>query len=209
MEWRISPGLTEYAVAEGEMEQRVAGIIRGEQEECVWLLEHPPLYTSGTSAKQEDLLTPQFPVHETGRGGQYTYHGPGQRVAYTMLDLKARMGQPDVRRFVWLLEEWLIRTLAQLGVESGRREGRIGIWVTTPRGEEKIAALGIRIRRWVSFHGIALNVNPDLSHYSGIVPCGLSNFGVTSLAASGCKAGMEEVDAALRLQFDRLPWLSA
>jgi lipoyl(octanoyl) transferase len=181
------------------MERQVAAIRAGEAEEQVWLLEHPPLYTAGTSARTEDLLNPRFPVHATGRGGQYTYHGPGQRVAYVMLDLKQRyQGTPDLRHFVWTLEDWLIRTLAALGVQGERREGRIGIWVTTPAGEAKIAALGIRVRQGVSYHGISLNVSPDLSHFQGIVPCGIREYGVSSLAALGVDAGMAEVDAALK-----------
>ncbi len=198
VEWRTS-GLTDYATGVAQMERQVAAIRAGEAEEQVWLLEHPPLYTAGTSARTEDLLNPRFPVHATGRGGQYTYHGPGQRVAYVMLDLKQRyQGTPDLRHFVWTLEDWLIRTLAALGVQGERREGRIGIWVTTPAGEAKIAALGIRVRQGVSYHGISLNVSPDLSHFQGIVPCGIREYGVSSLAALGVDAGMAEVDAALK-----------
>jgi lipoyl(octanoyl) transferase len=198
----------EYPVALGFMEERVAQIRAGIQPEMVWLLEHPPLYTAGTSAKASDLMGyNNFPIYDAGRGGQYTYHGPGQRVAYVMLDLKKRLGgAPDIRRFVWLLEEWLIRTVAEFGIKGERREGRIGIWVATLQGEAKIAALGIRVRQWVSFHGVSLNVNPDLSHYAGIVPCGIKEHGVTSLAALGVKTRMADVDSALRRQFDALEW---
>ena len=198
LEWKISKGLVAYPEAMAEMEQRVADILAGRAPELIWLLEHPPLYTSGTSAKPADLLSPQgFPVYEAGRGGQYTYHGPGQRVAYVMFDLKKR-GKMDVRSYVQSLEGWIIRVLAEFGVEGVVREGRIGVWVGTPQGEEKIAAIGIRIRKWVTFHGICINVNPDLSHYAGIVPCGISEFGVTSLQKLGVVANMEEVDAALK-----------
>ena len=176
--------------------------------ELVWLLEHPPLYTAGTSAKPEDLIEARFPVHQTGRGGQFTYHGPGQRVAYVMLDLNRR--GPDVRRFVATLEEWIIRTLAAFNVRGERREDRIGVWVRRPdKGdgcEDKIAAIGIRVRKWVTLHGIALNVEPDLSHFSGIVPCGVSEqrYGVTSLADLGLPVTMAEVDMALRREFETL-----
>jgi lipoyl(octanoyl) transferase len=165
----------------------------------VWLLEHPPLYTAGTSARAEDLLEPAlFPVHRTGRGGQFTYHGPGQRIAYVMLDLSRPGRNRDVRAFVHNLEEWLIRTLHRFNISGERREGRVGIWVAQPGGrEDKIAAIGVRVRRWVTFHGIALNVEPDLTHYRGIVPCGISRHGVTSLAALGITASMPEVDSAL------------
>jgi lipoyl(octanoyl) transferase len=183
------------------MEDRVAAIRWEGARELVWLLEHPPLYTAGTSARAEDLVDPgDFPVYETGRGGQYTYHGPGQRVAYAMLDLKAR--QLDVRTFVWSLEEWVIRALAQFAVRGGRRAGRVGIWVALDGGREaKIAAIGVRVRRWVSFHGIAINVDPDLSHFAGIVPCGIREHGVTSLADLGYPVGMADVDVALKTAF--------
>lgn len=198
MEWKNSERF-DYEAAISAMESRVAAIRAGEAEEQVWLLEHPPLYTAGTSARAEDLLNPRFPVYQTGRGGQYTYHGPGQRVAYVMLDLKKRYhGTPDLRHFVWTLEEWLIRTLAAFDVPGERREGRIGIWVETPSGEAKIAALGIRVRQGVSYHGVALNLYPDLSHFQGIVPCGIREYGVTSLAALGVKATMADLDAALQ-----------
>jgi lipoyl(octanoyl) transferase len=183
------------------MEERVAAIRQGLAPETVWLLEHPPLYTAGTSAKSEDLLDPgRFPVYQVGRGGQYTYHGPGQRVAYVMLDVGRRGG--DVRCFVHDLEEWLIRTLAHFAVRGERRSGRVGIWVVDGRGQEsKIAAIGVRLRRWISFHGVALNVHPDLSHFAGIVPCGISEYGVTSLWAQGHTPTMEEVDMALEAEF--------
>jgi lipoyl(octanoyl) transferase len=200
-EWRISRELVDYAAAVAEMEARVAAIREGRAPELVWLLEHPPLYTAGTSARAEDLLDPAlFPVYATGRGGQYTYHGPGQRVAYVMLDL-ARRGS-DVRCYVHALEEWVIRALAAFGVEGERRDGRVGVWVVRPGGrEEKIAAIGVRVRRWVSYHGAAINLAPDLSHYRGIVPCGISGFGVTSLATLGIPATMADLDAALRHNF--------
>jgi lipoyl(octanoyl) transferase len=205
-EWRVTAGLTGYDAAVAEMEAAVAAIASGGRER-VWLVEHPPLYTAGTSARPADLLDPhRFPVHPSGRGGQYTYHGPGQRVAYVMLDLQRR--GPDLRAFVATLEEWLIRTVAAFGIEAERRSGRVGLWVRSPdRGplaEDKIAAIGIRVRRWVSFHGVALNVAPDLTHYDGIVPCGVRDQGMTSLAALGMKASMEEVDDVLRREFERL-----
>jgi lipoyl(octanoyl) transferase len=190
------------------MEGRVEAIRAGAAPELVWLLEHPPLYTAGTSAKPEDLIEPRFPVHQTGRGGQFTYHGPGQRVAYVMLDLSRR--KPDVRAFVVALEEWIIRTLATFGVEGERRDDRIGVWVRRPdKGdgfEDKIAAIGIRVRKWVTLHGIAINVHPELSHFSGIVPCGVSErrYGVTSLADLGLTASLAELDRALRHEFEGL-----
>jgi lipoyl(octanoyl) transferase len=188
------------------MEERVQAIRAGEAQECVWLLEHPALYTAGTSADPADLIEPdRFDVHKTGRGGEYTYHGPGQRIGYVMLDLRARGG--DVRAYVRDLEEWVIRTLAQFVVTGERREGRAGVWVRrtdigAPGREDKVAALGVRVRRWVSLHGIALNVEPDLSHYAGIVPCGIAAHGVTSLADLGLTPGMAEVDMALRAAFE-------
>ena len=195
-DWRISPGPTAYEAAVAAMEARVAAIVAGTAPELVWLLEHPPLYTAGSSARPEDLLDRgRFPVHAAGRGGQYTYHGPGQRVGYVMLDLNRR-GR-DVRKYVTNLEAWLIGALAHLGVAGERQPGRVGIWV----GEAKIAAIGVRIRHWVSFHGVALNVAPDLEHYAGIVPCGLKGYGVTSLKALGIAASMVEVDAALEDAF--------
>ena len=201
VEWRTGADSVPYPEAVDFMEARVAAIHAGEAAEMVWLLEHPPLYTAGTSATESDLLTPgRFPVYNAGRGGQYTYHGPGQRVAYVMLDLNAR-GR-DVRVYVHTLEEWIIRTLARFGVTGERRDDRVGIWVAGPGGrEDKIAAIGVRIRRWVTFHGIALNVHPDLEHFSGIVPCGISAHGVTSLAALGIDASLAEVDAVMRETF--------
>ncbi len=206
IEWRISDSPVPYPDALAEMEARVEAIRAGTAPELVWLLEHPPLYTAGTSARREDLLEPdRFPVYDAGRGGQFTYHGPGQRVAYVMLDLKKRGA--DIRAFVHDLEEWLIRTLAAFNIKGERRDGRVGIWVDKrPYGgvagqEDKIAAIGVRVRRWVSFHGVALNVEPDLSHFSGIVPCGISEHGVTSMVALGHLVTMEDVDAAMIASF--------
>ncbi|PZP83748.1 MAG: hypothetical protein DI582_10410 [Azospirillum brasilense] len=232
MQWQTTPGLTAYPDALARMATHVAEMRRGDAHELVWLVEHPPLYTAGTSAKGADLLNPAFPVFETGRGGQYTYHGPGQRVAYTMLDLRPR-GQ-DIRAFVKQLEQWIILTLDEFGVEGFTRDGRIGVWVDvarerakhagvapqlreprsaggSPEGakgeapllnhEAKIAALGIRVQGWVTSHGIAINVKPDLSHYLGIVPCGIREFGVTSLSALGVDAPMDAVDTALQRSF--------
>ncbi len=202
LEWRISDIPVSYPEALTFMEERVEAISAGKAPECIWLLEHPPLYTAGTSARAEDLLWPdRFPVYASGRGGQYTYHGPGQRVAYVMVDL--RRFNRDVRRFVHLLEAWLIETLAQFVVQGERREDRIGIWVQQGNEEKKIAALGLRVRRWVSFHGIALNVDPDLSHFEGIVPCGISSYGVTSLWDQGVTPTIPEVDSALRLAWEK------
>ncbi|MBF0304119.1 MAG: lipoyl(octanoyl) transferase LipB [Alphaproteobacteria bacterium] len=204
MEWRIDDAAVSYPEAVALMEARVLAIREGRADEMVWLVEHPPLYTAGTSARPEDLLDPErFPVFQSGRGGQYTYHGPGQRVAYVMLDLKARGG--DVRRFVHDLEDWVIRALARFAVKGERREGRVGIWVARGGGrEDKIAAIGVRVRRWVSYHGIALNVDPDLSHFEGIVPCGIRAHGVTSLWDLGHTPTMEEVDSALIGAFDEV-----
>ena len=202
IEWTVSAGLTPYPAAVAAMEERVAAIAEGRAREQLWLLEHEPLYTAGTSAKETDLILPdRLPVYRTGRGGQYTYHGPGQRVVYAMLDLNRR-GR-DVRRFVSELEQVVIETLAGFGVEAERRLGRIGVWVLREDGrEEKIAAIGVRLRHWISFHGLALNVNPDLKDYDGIIPCGLPDYGVTSLKALGVEAGMAEVDAALKSTFE-------
>jgi lipoyl(octanoyl) transferase len=211
VEWRVAPGLTAYADAVVEMETRAAAIAEGREAERVWLVEHPPLYTAGTSARDGDLIDARFPVHRTGRGGQFTYHGPEQRVAYVMLDLKRR--RPDVRAFVGALEGWLIDTLAEFGVVGETREDRVGVWVARPdkpsglggaAAEDKIAALGIRVRRWVSFHGVAINVAPDLTHFQGIVPCGIAeaHLGVTSLRDLGSQATMAEVDVALRTAFE-------
>lgn len=200
VEWLESAEPVDYPDAIGFMEQRAAEIRDGLADECVWLLEHPPLYTAGTSSRPQDLLTPdRFPVFQAGRGGEYTYHGPGQRIAYAMLDLKAR--KPDVRWFVHSLEEWIIRTLAGFGVTGERRQGRVGVWVATPEGEKKIAALGVRVRRWVTFHGLSINLDPDLEHFAGIVPCGIQEYGVTSLRDLGVDAGMPELDAMLKQQF--------
>jgi lipoyl(octanoyl) transferase len=203
LEWRIEPHRVSYPDAVQTMERRVASIAAGQAPELVWLLEHPPLYTAGTSARPEHLLDPErFPVFRTGRGGQFTYHGPGQRVAYVMLDLQRR-GRADLRRYVRDLEEWLISTLAHFGIRGERRPGRVGIWVTRSDGtEEKIAAIGVRVRRWITYHGVSLNRDPDISHFQGIVPCGVADRGVTSLAALGVRVSAEELDAALRASFD-------
>jgi lipoyl(octanoyl) transferase len=204
--WRIAAGPVPYEEALAAMNARAAAITAGSEGELVWLLEHPPLYTAGTSARAEDLLDRCFPVFDAGRGGQLTYHGPGQRVVYLMLDLKRRGG--DVRCYVADLEEWLIRTLGRFGITGERREDRIGVWVRRPElsvgREDKIAAIGIRVRRWVSLHGISLNVDPDLSHFASIVPCGVADprHGVTSLRALGCRATMREVDEELRREFE-------
>ena len=229
MEWKSEPGLIAYEDALEQMAARVAAIQQGKAEELLWLLEHPPLYTAGTSAKASDLLRSQFPVYETGRGGQYTYHGPGQRVAYLMLDLNRR--GKDIRAYVQKLERWIILTLAEFGIEGFVREGRVGVWVQSPangavnrqrvaegeplgtRGvsvatplayEHKIAAIGVRVQKWVTSHGIAINVSPDLSHYAGIVPCGIKEHGVTSLAALGKKTSLLEVDMALKRNFSQV-----
>jgi lipoyl(octanoyl) transferase len=207
VEWVIAEGLLPYEAAVSEMEARVAQIAAGTARERVWLVEHPPLYTAGTSAADGDLVEPaRFPVHRTGRGGQFTYHGPGQRVAYAMLDLNRRT--PDLRRYVAALEAWLIDALAQFNIRGERREDRVGVWVRRPDKaegiEDKIAAIGIRVRRWVSFHGVSLNVDPDLSHFSGIVPCGVRGHGVTSLVDLGIPVSMPEVDSVLRASFERL-----
>ena len=207
VEWVIAEAPVGYEAAVAEMEARAALIADGLAAERVWLVEHPALYTAGTSAKDEDLLAPgRFPVHRTGRGGQFTYHGPGQRVAYVMLDLKRR--EPDLRRFVAALEAWLIGTLDQFNIRGERREERVGVWVRRPEKgaevEDKIAALGIRVRRWVSFHGISLNVEPELSHFDGIVPCGIAGHGVTSLVDLGLPLTMPEVDSVLRAEFEQV-----
>jgi lipoyl(octanoyl) transferase len=208
VDWLLAEGLVEYPDAVAFMEARAEAIAEGRATELVWLVEHPPLYTAGTSASDADLVAPdRFPVFQTGRGGQHTYHGPGQRVAYVMLDLKRR--GPDVRRFVAALEAWLIATLASFNVVGERREDRVGVWVRRPDrplqgglvAEDKIAAIGIRVRRWVTFHGISLNVEPDLSHFTGIVPCGVTLHGVTSLVDLGLPVTMPEVDSVLRARF--------
>ncbi len=211
VEWSASSLPVAYADAVAAMEARAEAIARGDAAEHVWLLEHPPLYTAGTSARAVDLVQPRFPVIPTGRGGQHTYHGPGQRVAYVMLDLKRR--RPDVRAFVEALEEWLIATLARFNLRGEKREGRVGVWVARPDkppaadgrpAEDKIAAIGVRLRRWVSFHGVSLNVEPDLTHFSGIVPCGIgeAHLGVTSLVDLGIPATMADADIALRVAFE-------
>ena len=213
VEWRIDAVPVAYPEAVAAMEARVAEIRAGRAAEQVWLLEHPPLYTAGTSAQEEDLIQPErFPVYRTGRGGQYTYHGPGQRVAYVMLDLQHRGG--DLRRYVWQLEEWLIRTLAAFNVTGERRDGRVGIWIARdtegarqsgPAGrEDKIAAIGVRVRHWVTYHGISLNVEPDLSHFEGIVPCGVREHGVTSLVDLGLPVTLADADVALKAAFEEV-----
>ncbi|TCP60714.1 lipoyl(octanoyl) transferase [Rhodovulum bhavnagarense] len=211
-EWQVLPGLSPYAETCARMEARAEAIAAGTAPEAIWLVEHPALYTAGTSADPRDLTDPgRFPVFETRRGGQYTYHGPGQRVVYAMLDVGAR-GR-DVRRFVWQLEEWVIVTLSEFNVTAERRAGRVGVWVVRPdlppgpggdAREDKIAAIGVRLRRWVSFHGLAINVEPDLTHFDGIVPCGIRAHGVTSLVDLGLPVTMEDVDIALRRSFPRV-----
>ena len=211
VEWQHWTGLVPYDAALAAMEARVAAIADGTAPEAVWLLEHPPLYTAGTSARAEDLTDPQrFPVHQVRRGGQYTYHGPGQRVVYVMLDLNNR-GR-DVRRFVCALENWIIATLAEFGVKGERRTGRVGVWVVRPElapnpdgspAEAKIAAIGVKLRKWVSFHGLSINLDPDLDHFSGIVPCGIRGHGVTSLVDLGLPVSMADLDAALARTFPR------
>jgi lipoyl(octanoyl) transferase len=211
VEWCVSDGLVPYPAALDFMDRRIAAIREARADELVWCLEHPPLYTAGTSARPEDLVSPdRFPVHRTGRGGQYTYHGPGQRVAYVMLDLERR-GR-DVRAFVTALEEWLIRALARFNVAGERREERVGVWVRRPDkasgtaadAEDKIAAIGVRVKRWVTLHGISLNVEPELEHFAGIVPCGVADHGVTSLADLGWPVSMAEADMALRGAFEEV-----
>lgn len=207
VEWAVSSGYVDYPAAVEAMEARAAAIAAGEAPELVWLLEHPPLYTAGVSSKDGDLLDAgRFPVHRTGRGGQFTYHGPGQRVAYVMLDLNRR--GKDVRAFVRGLEQWIIGALGEFGVPADVREGRVGVWVERKgpgrSREDKIAAIGVKVRKWVSFHGISLNVEPDLTHFSGIVPCGIQEHGVTSLVDLGVPATMDEADEALRTSFRRV-----
>ena len=206
VEWRVEDQLVDYQEAEAFMEARAAEIAAGRAEELIWLLEHPPLYTAGASAKEEDLLDPhRFPVHRTRRGGQFTYHGPGQRVVYAMLDLSQR--RKDLRAFVWSLEEWVIRALAECGVTGERRSGRVGVWVRrldlpVPGKEDKIAAIGVRVKRWVSLHGLSVNVAPDLSHFVGITPCGVREHGVTSLQDLGAPATMDNLDKQLEKWFE-------
>ncbi len=212
VEWKITDGLTDYAEAVAFMEARAAAIAAGEADECIWLLEHPPLYTAGTSARAEDLTDPdRFPVYDSKRGGQYTYHGPGQRVVYVMLDLNRR-GR-DVRRFVQMLETWVIAALAEFNVTGHIREGRVGVWVERPEkprtltgalAEDKIAAIGIRLRKWVSFHGISINLDPELEHFTGIVPCGITEHGVTSLIDLGLPVTMDDLDVALKRSFEEV-----
>jgi lipoyl(octanoyl) transferase len=203
MEFLLSDHPVPYLEAVAMMEERVAAIRSGTSDELVWLLEHPPLYTAGTSAKNSDLLDPRFPVFQTGRGGQITYHGPGQRIAYVMLDLKKRQNVPDVKKYVWQLEEWIIRALTRFGVKGERRDGRVGIWVVNGAQESKIAAVGVRIRHWVTYHGISINVDPDLSHFSGIVPCGISEHGVTSLTQILKRpVTLAEIDNALKAEWN-------
>lgn len=210
VEWKITPGLTDYQEAVDFMEARADAIRAGQEDECIWLVEHPPLYTAGTSANVKDLTDPdRFPVYQSKRGGQYTYHGPGQRVIYVMLDV-AKRGK-DVRGFVEQLEHWVIDTLAQFNVKGEIRCGRVGVWVerddkpltiTGQKAEDKVAAIGIRLRKWVSFHGISINVEPDLDHFTGIVPCGITEFGVTSLVDLGLPVTMDDLDVALKSSFD-------
>lgn len=202
MEFKTSNMPVNYPDALAAMEGRVADIRERGADDLLWLLEHPPLYTAGTSAKADDLLDAQFPVFDTGRGGQYTYHGPGQRIGYVMLDLKNRQQSPDIKKYVCDLEEWIIRALAHFDVLGERRAGRVGIWVQHDNTESKIAAIGVRVRHWVSYHGISVNLNPDLTHFGGIVPCGISEFGVTSLHNLGKKVSIEELDQALITEFE-------
>jgi len=212
VEWKISDGLTDYETAVQVMEQRAIAIADGTADELIWFLEHPPLYTAGTSAKVDDLLDPdRFPVYPSKRGGQYTYHGPGQRVVYVMLDLNKR-GR-DIRAFVKALETWVIETLGQFNVTGHIRDGRVGVWVERPDKakspdgslrEDKIAAIGIRLKKWVSYHGISINVEPDLDHFDGIVPCGITQHGVTSLVDLGLPVGLDDVDAALKMTFSNI-----
>ncbi len=200
IEWRVDSAMVDYPQALADMEARAAAIFAGEAGERVWLLEHPPLYTAGTSADPTELIDPRFPVHDAGRGGRYTYHGPGQRIGYLNIDLRER--GKDVRNFVHHLEGWMIEALGDLGIAARRAEGRIGIWTDDLNGREaKIGALGIRVRRWVTLHGFSINVAPDLSHFGGIVPCGLADYPVTSIAALGKNASMAELDAALKAHF--------
>ncbi|MDT1063053.1 lipoyl(octanoyl) transferase LipB [Paracoccus sp. CPCC 101403] len=215
-EWITAPGLTPYQDAVAFMEARAAQIHAGEADELIWLVEHPPLYTAGTSAKSQDLLDARFPVFDAGRGGQYTYHGPGQRVIYVMLDLNRR-GR-DIRNFVAALEGWVIDALAEFNLRGEIRDGRVGVWIARPdktplpdgsMREDKIAAIGVKLRKWVSFHGISINVEPDLGHYAGIVPCGISGHGVTSLVDLGHPVGLEDLDVALKRTFEgRFPAIS-
>ncbi len=204
MEWKISTEPIDYLDAMDFMESRVQVIIEGKKDNLVWLLEHNSVYTAGTSADNNDLITPdKFPVHQTGRGGEYTYHGIGQRIAYVMIDLRKQYeGKPDLKKYVYDLEQWIILTLQHFGIKGERQKNRIGIWIIDDNGNEnKIAALGIRVRKWVAFHGIAININPDLEHFNGIVPCGIKNYGVTSLEKRGIETSMNEVNAVLKRKF--------
>ena len=199
IEWTFSANPIEYDDAIAVMEGTVADIREGTSPEQIWLLEHPPLYTAGTSAKTDDLLSDKLPVHETGRGGQYTYHGPGQRVGYVMLDLKKSQKTPDIKDYVCKLEQWIIDTLGEFDITGERREGRVGIWVVKPNGSEaKIAAIGVRVRHWVTYHGFSININPDLSHFDGIVPCGINEHGVTSFEDLGIEITIKELEQALQ-----------
>jgi lipoyl(octanoyl) transferase len=202
VDWQTEKNPVAYDAAVTAMENRAQAIGAQGENGLVWLLEHPPLYTAGTSANAKDLINPAFPVYETGRGGQYTYHGPGQRIAYVMLDLHKRGS--DLRKYICDLEEWMILSLKDLGVKGERRTGRIGIWVAANNSEAKIAAVGVRVRKWVTYHGVSINVNPDLSHYTGIVPCGISDYGVTSLQALGINAAMSDLDLALQHNWNRV-----
>lgn len=205
MEWKISQNPVEYLEALAFMDERVSAIHAGQAGECVWLLEHPPLYTAGTSAKASGLLEARFPVFESGRGGEHTYHGPGQRIAYVMLDLKKRQSVPDIKKYVWSLEEWIVRSLAAFDIQGERRCGRVGIWVVMPDGsEKKIAAIGVRVRHWITLHGVAINVNPDLSHFGGIVPCGIAEHGVTSMKELKKSFDMNDLDEVLKEEFDNV-----
>ena len=201
MEWKISENLIDYEDAVSFMENRVAAIRAGEADELVWFLEHPPLYTAGTSAKAADLRDARFPVFETGRGGQYTYHGPGQLVAYVMLDLKKRSSAPDIKSYIHNLEEWIISSLQKIGIAGERRSGRVGIWVDHNGREEKISAIGVRVRHWVTYHGISINIEPDLSHFEGIIPCGISEHGVCSIKSLGTKVSREEIVEILQKEW--------
>lgn len=202
VQWIISENLIAYTQALNAMTKRVASIIENQQPELVWLLEHPPLYTAGVSAKATDLLVPDFPVYNVRRGGQYTYHGPGQRVGYVMLNI-ANRGR-DIHKFVWQLEEWIIQTLKYFGISGERRKNRVGVWVIRDNKEMKIAAIGIKLRKWVSFHGVSINIDPDLDHYKAIVPCGISQYGVTSCKEMGANVSIKEVDIILKKEFSKI-----
>jgi lipoyl(octanoyl) transferase len=195
IEWRVSDALVPYELALAEMEQRARDIADGNARELIWLLEHPPLYTAGTSATPDEMIDPRFPVYIAGRGGRYTYHGPGQRVVYVLINLKNR--RQDIRLFVQALEDWVIETLSQLGISGRREDGRVGIWTDDHGRESKIGAIGVRVRRWVTYHGFSINVDPDLSHFTGIIPCGLPDFGVTSITKMGINSHMTDLDTAL------------